>query len=123
MTADERRTINVMDRVAGHSVDVPGHAKASRDVIPVEELADLPAERLRHEYGDPDEWDELPGESLPVMVSRDFRADPVEGEQGSYTEIVEEDCPVCGYDRADHSTHTLAGVHRVTCRACGHTIE
>lgn len=116
-----RRYVNVYDRVAGHAVDVPGHPKASRDLVAVEDLDNWPEDRIRHEYGDLD--DLAPGEDFPVLLRRDFRADPVEGEQGSYAEIVERDCPQCGYDRATHSAHTLAGVHLVTCRACGFEID
>lgn len=114
------RTINIIDPVTGDEVNVDGHPMASRDVVPAEELTDLPDERLEHEYGsDIGE----PAAELPVLLRRNFRTDPVEGEQGSYTEIVERDCPVCGYDRADHTAHTLGGVHNVVCRACGYQIE
>jgi len=64
---------------------------------------------------------DIEGESLPVLIESDFRHDPVEGCQGSSTSIIEIEggCPNCGYDRANASHHTLAGVHREVCRACG----
>lgn len=66
-------------------------------------------------------FDYINGDELPVLIESDFRHDPVEGCQGSYREITEIDggCPNCGYDRADAAVHTHAGVHRMTCRACG----
>lgn len=113
------RTINIIDPATGEEVNVDGHPMASRDIVPVEELTELPDDRLKHEYGDVGE----PAAKLPVLLSRNFTTDPVEGEQGSFTQIVEEDCPKCGYDRADHTSHTLGGVHNVVCRACGYQIE
>ena len=67
------------------------------------------------------EYDRIDGETLPVLIESDFKHDPVEACQGSYTEIAEipEGCPNCGYDRMNVSVHTLAGVHREACRACG----
>jgi hypothetical protein len=74
--------------------------------------------RGRHERTD---YENIDGSELPVLIDQDFRHDPVEGCQGTFTEIIEidEGCPNCGYDRADHSGHTLAGVYRTVCRACG----
>lgn len=68
----------------------------------------------------PTDTESLDCSELPALIESDFRHDPVEGCQGSFTKIIEiESCPVCGYDRADHAVLTLAGVHRLTCRACG----
>jgi len=61
------------------------------------------------------------GEELPVLLSSNMRADPCEGVQGSYTQIVEGECARCGYDRLRVSVHTLAGEHHETCNACGAT--
>lgn len=67
------------------------------------------------------DFDDIDGDELPVLIESDFKHDPVEACQGSFSEIVEmeEGCPNCGYDRATHTGHTLAGVHREKCRACG----
>lgn len=67
------------------------------------------------------DFEDIEGDSLPVLIESDFKHDPVEACQGSYTRIIEieDGCPNCGYDRADASVHTLAGVHRESCRACG----
>lgn len=66
-------------------------------------------------------YDDIDGTDFPVIIESDFKHDPVEACQGTYTAIIEipEGCPNCGYDRANQSDHTLAGVHRQTCRACG----
>lgn len=75
--------------------------------------------RERHQRTD---FDHIDGESLPVLIESDFRHDPVEACQGSYSEIIDisdDPCPNCGYDRATATHHTLAGVHSETCRACG----
>lgn len=64
----------------------------------------------------------------PRLLSADFDHDPVEACQGSSTWIVDaedapvdpdEGCPLCGYDRFDHSVDTMGGVHSFTCRRCG----
>lgn len=74
-----------------------------------------------HPAHQPTDASTIDGDTLPVVTKSDFRHDPVEGCQGQYEEIIEipDGCPVCGYDRADHGVHTLAGIHRETCRACG----
>lgn len=59
------------------------------------------------------------GEELPVLLSSKMSADPCEGVQGSYTQIVEGTCARCGYDRLRVSVHTLAGETQETCNACG----
>lgn len=59
------------------------------------------------------------GEDLPVLLSSSMKADPCEGVQGSYSEIVEGECARCGYDRLKVAVHTLAGEHEETCNACG----
>ena len=59
------------------------------------------------------------GEKLPVLLSSSMSADPIEGTQGSYTEIVEGECARCGYDRLRHTVITLAGEHKEVCNACG----
>lgn len=102
----------VQDPVTGEEVRIDNCHGAHK--LPVGACGDL-------DECDPREVDS--GSELPVLIRSDFRHDPIEGCQGSYTKIIEEDCPKCGYDRAEHSVHTLAGVHTVTCRACEHTIE
>jgi len=59
------------------------------------------------------------GEELPVLLSSNMRTDPIEGTQGSYTEIVEGECPRCGYDRIRVSVQTMAGERHHSCNACG----
>lgn len=59
------------------------------------------------------------GEELPVLLSSNMRADPCEGVQGTYSQIVTGECARCGYDRLTESVQTLAGERRQTCNACG----
>jgi len=59
------------------------------------------------------------GEELPVLLSSEMRTDPIEGTQGSYTEIIEGECNRCGYDRIKLTVITMAGEHKETCNACG----
>ncbi|NUC72584.1 hypothetical protein HTZ84_09725 [Haloterrigena sp. SYSU A558-1] len=107
--------INIIDPFTGDEVDVDRHPD---NKTPVTELPEMSRAERRARIGD-----DLPGQELPVLIRSSFRADPCEGDQGSFTKIVEEDCEVCGYDRADFSYHTLAGVGFVECRACRATIE
>jgi len=115
----DQRTINTYDPVAGEPVDVPAHPYSS--AFTLAEWLDL----------DPDDRavfaDDAapPAYELPVILETDFRADPVEGEQGTYTAIVElnESCPRCGYDRGVRRQHTLAGVGTTVCRACDYEID
>lgn len=67
------------------------------------------------------EYDAIEGEELPVLIDSDFRHDPVEGCQGSFSQIedIDDGCPNCGYDRATVSCQTLGGIRRAKCRACG----
>lgn len=58
----------------------------------------------------------------PRLISASLSHDPSEGCQGSFTEIVEEDCPFCGYDRARESVETMAGLCYLTCNRCGSAI-
>lgn len=59
------------------------------------------------------------GEELPVLLESNMRAGPVEGTQGSYTQIVEGTCARCGYDRLKVNVATLPGEHQEVCNACG----
>jgi len=59
------------------------------------------------------------GEDLPVLLESNMRPGPIEGTQGSYTEIVEDRCARCGYDRLKVSVATLPGEHKEVCNACG----
>nr|BDD45101.1 hypothetical protein 33 [bacterium] len=107
--------INIIDPVTGEAVNVDRHPSNG---LPVGALLGMSKEERKARFGD-----EMPGSTFPVLIKADFRADPVEGDQGSFTQIIEVHCPCCGYDRADFSYHTLAGVGGVTCRACGYHIE
>jgi hypothetical protein len=101
--------------VLGEPVNVPGHAydrAADMDPDHARRLA------LRGEFDDLDDEQPLP------LLSSDFRTDPVEGAQGSYSEVVREDCPECPSEYAIHTNcHTLAGVHSVSCLLCNYHIE
>lgn len=90
--------------VDGHPCDRPG----VRNRLP---------ENAHEEHPDLRRMDT--GEELPVLLSSDMKADPCEGVQGTYTQIIEGDCARCGYDRLVHTHHTLAGEHREHCNACG----
>lgn len=127
MTQD---TVNVRDPVEGVTLDVPDHPANGPTAMRIKQLHER---AQRADDGDgytPDDPHDHPekysygmGDELPVLIRSNMRAAPVEGVQGSYTEIIESECEVCGYDRADHSVHTLAGMHRVECRACGNVTE
>lgn len=54
------------------------------------------------------------------ILDRDFRHDPSEGCQGTYSLVVEADCPECGCNRAEKAVQTLGGVVVVACAACDH---
>lgn len=58
------------------------------------------------------------GEGVIEIVERDFKHDPVEACQGSYTLLIEKECPECGCNRARESVQTLAGIGAVSCTAC-----
>lgn len=110
------RTINIIDPATGNPVDVDGNpAYESFSAKALQKMS----EQLREKrFGDDVPQ---PGAELPVRVSQDWSTDPVEGEQGSYTDIVEieDGCPVCGYDRAKVTVHTLSDEYMKTCNACG----
>lgn len=57
------------------------------------------------------------GEELPVLLSSSMSADPCEGVQGSYSEIVEGECNRCGYDRLVVSVQTMADETQEKCNA------
>lgn len=59
-----------------------------------------------------------PGEELPVLLDVSMDADFSEGFQGTYTQIVEQECEKCGYDRATKTVETLPGIARYECNAC-----
>ena len=102
------------DYLGQETVDVDGHPN------------DRPGVKYRLPESDPDDQRIRrmdTGEELPVLLSSSMSAGPVEGTQGSYTEIVEGECARCGYDRLRVSVQTLAGVHREKCNACGATQE
>ena len=107
--------INISDPVTGEELSV---LRNPNNRLPATALPEMNEEERRARFGD-----EMPGSTLPVLIRSNFRTDPVEGDQGSFTKIIEEECPCCGYDRADFSIHTLAEVGAVVCRACGYCIE
>lgn len=99
------------DYLGQQTTDVDGHPK------------DRPGVRYRAPERDPDDprisrMDT--GEELPVLLSSNMRTDPIEGTQGSYTEIVEGHCDRCGYDRLKVTHQTLAGETKTVCNACGY---
>lgn len=106
--------INIIDPATGEELSVERHPE---NKTPVTALPDMTEDEIEARFGD-----ERPGETLPVTIRADFRTDPVEGNQGSFTKIVDEDCSTCGYDRANLTYHTLASVGFVECRACGGAI-
>lgn len=84
--------------------------------------ADRPGVQWRRPEEDPDDprirrMDT--GEELPVLLSSSMSAGPVEGVQGTYTHIIEGECPRCGYDRLRVTVQTLAGERKEVCNACG----
>ena len=97
------------DYLGQETVDVDGHSN------------DRPGVRYRLPENQPDHPEVArmdTGEELPVLLSSNMRADPIEGTQGSYTEIVEGECNRCGYDRIRVSAHTINGEGRRQCNAC-----
>lgn len=114
------KKVTTRDPVSGAGVEVPAHPVSQEPSA--EEMNNLSLDKLKHKYG---AVKGLPGASLPVVVEKNFRTDPVEGEQGSFSKIVELDerCPVCGYDRGTVTVDTFSGVHMLTCNACGNDIE
>ena len=58
------------------------------------------------------------GEELPVLLTSSMSADPVNGVNGSYTQIVEGECARCGYDRLRQTVITLPGEQKLRCNAC-----
>ena len=100
------------DYLGQETVDVDGHPN------------DRPGVKYRlpeNDENDPRIRQMDTGEELPVLLSSDMGADPIEGTQGSYTEIIEGECNRCGYDRLRHTVVTLAGEHKEVCNACGAT--
>lgn len=60
-------------------------------------------------------------DDFPIHVSRSISYDPVEGAHGSVTQIVEEECGRCGYDRLTRTYTVGVGPDADTreCNACG----
>lgn len=99
------------DYLGQQTVDVDGHSK------------DRPGVRCRAPESDPNDSRIAQmdtGEELPVLLSSDMSHGPIEGTQGSYTEIVEGECDRCGYDRIKVTRETLAGETKEVCNACGY---
>jgi transcription elongation factor Elf1 len=95
--------------VDGHPQDRPGVQNRRFDRYRNDDDPPLPATIRR----------QATGEEMPVLLSSSMSSDPIEGTQGSYTILVEGDCPRCGYDRIKRSVATLAGVTQMQCNACG----
>jgi len=112
------------DHLGQETVDVDGHSKDRPGV------RNRAPENQRATVGD-GEWEEVnpeialmdTGEELPVLLSSNMSADPIEGTQGSYTQIVEGECPRCGYDRLKVTVVTMAGEAQEQCNACGAKID
>lgn len=125
-TREPADTINVgvsgtvgPDYLGQQSVDVDGHPcdrPGVRSRLPDRDDVD-PEELNRHVDGRIHKIDT--GRELPVLLESEMRADPIEGTQGSYTQIVEGECARCGYDRLRESVHTMPGERQRTCNACG----
>ncbi len=99
------------DYLGQETVDVDGHPNDRPGVT-----SRLP-ESTDGEHPDISRMDT--GEELPVLLSSEMRSDPIEGTQGSYSQIVEGCCARCGYDRLVVSVTTLAGEAQEKCNACG----
>ena len=100
------------DYMGQQTVDVRGHPKDRPGVCSRLPESDPSDPRIRSMDT---------GEELPVLLTSNMRADPCEGVQGSYTEIIEGECVRCGYDRLRVSVHTMYGVSTESCNACGAT--
>lgn len=83
------------------------HSRTSKDVT-VDELIDCSDEYLRQKYGT-DKSDAAPGETLPVILERDFRHDPVEGEQGVLEMLVEIEALLCLNCADNRATEAFRG--------------
>lgn len=90
--------------------------------ITIEQLCNWTPQRFESKHGINIE-DATPADELPVTLERNTRYDPIDGEAGSVKKVVEEDCPNCGYDRANLVVVTTTGDHAVQCRVCDHRIE
>lgn len=99
------------DYLGQETVDVDGHPK-DRPGVRSRLPEDSSAEDPRISRMDT-------GVDLPVLLESNMRAGPIEGTQGSYTEIIEGECARCGYDRLKLSVATLPGEHQEVCNACG----
>lgn len=106
-----RDTVNTYDPVAGEPVNVPGH--------PMDREPEMSQPEARRAALN----GEISADDCPIVLQSDMRADPCEGVQGTYTAVVECDCPECPSEFATESVHTLAGVRATTCLLCDYMIE
>lgn len=108
--SDARTTgeVNVIDKVAGHSVNVDGHR--------LDHDPDMSRERA-HVLAAQGEFDGLHEDAPLPLLRSNFKSGPVEGTQGSYSVVVrlDEPCPECGIEYGIASNHTLAGIHATKC--------
>lgn len=105
-----RNTVSAWDPVRGCAVGVPGHPMDREQEITVEEA------RRAHLNG------ELDADDLPLVVESDMSADPCEGVQGSYTAVVEAECPECPSEFGLESMHTFSAVGCTNCLLCDYLI-
>lgn len=117
---------NTREAPSGHNLDVSGTAGPDYLGQETTTVDGHPCDRPGVKSRLPEDRPEDPrvkrmdtGEDLPVLLDSDMRAGPIEGTQGTYTQIVEGECARCGYDRLRVAVHTLAGEHQETCNACG----
>lgn len=109
------------DHLGQETVDVDGHPcdrPGVRSRLP-EQSSTVQRGPEGEEVVDPRVQRMDTGEDLPVLLSSNMSADPCEGVQGSYTQIVEGECVRCGYDRLKVTVATLPGEHQESCMACG----
>lgn len=107
------------DFLGQETVNVDGHPKDRPGVRNrISEHVDTDTDP-RYRHSDVSRMDT--GEELPVLLSSSMDADPIEGTQGSYTQIVSGECNRCGYDRLKQTVCTLPGERKHVCNACGAT--
>jgi hypothetical protein len=104
------------DFLGQETVDVDGHPKDRPGVQNrISENVDTDTDS-RYRHSDVSQMDT--GEELPVLLSSSMDRDPIEGTQGSYTQIVSGECNRCGYDRLKLTVCTLPGEEKRVCNAC-----
>lgn len=109
--SDARTTgeVNVLDKVAGHSVNVPGHA--------LDHDPDMSRQRA-HVLAEQGEFDDLPDDAPLPLIESDMKTSCTEGVQGSYKVVIElfKPCPDCRSRYGIRAcASTLGGVYSVYC--------